>query len=72
MNGQSVGVPPVLLSGHHGQIARWRREQALQTTVRQRPELIVAARAAGRLSAQDEQFIASVEVYSKAFRSSDG
>ncbi len=32
-------VPPVLLSGHHAQVARWRRDEALRRTVRQRPEL---------------------------------
>ena len=48
-------VPPVLLSGHHGQIERWRREQSLLLTARRRPELIVAARAAGRLSPSDEK-----------------
>lgn len=47
-------VPPVLLSGHHAQIARWRREQSLALTARRRPDLIAAARAAGRLSADDE------------------
>jgi tRNA (guanine37-N1)-methyltransferase len=49
-----VPVPPVLLSGHHAQIARWRREQSLALTARRRPELIAAARAAGRLSQADE------------------
>lgn len=51
------GVPPVLLSGHHAQIARWRREQALLRTARQRPELIEAARARGELSAKDEALL---------------
>lgn len=32
-------VPPVLLSGHHGKVARWRRDEALRRTVRNRPEL---------------------------------
>jgi tRNA (guanine37-N1)-methyltransferase len=32
-------VPDVLLSGHHGAIARWRRDQALRRTVANRPEL---------------------------------
>jgi tRNA (guanine37-N1)-methyltransferase len=58
IDGVEQGVPPVLLSGHHGDIARWRRERALETTARRRPELIAAARAAGRLSRQDEQFLA--------------
>jgi len=52
-----VAVPPVLLSGHHAQIARWRRERSLELTWRRRPELIEAARAAGRLSKQDEAFL---------------
>ncbi|GLZ11280.1 tRNA (guanine-N(1)-)-methyltransferase [Actinomadura sp. NBRC 104425] len=32
-------VPDILLSGHHGAIARWRRDEALRRTVRNRPEL---------------------------------
>ncbi|MFB9313858.1 tRNA (guanosine(37)-N1)-methyltransferase TrmD [Nocardioides plantarum] len=33
-------VPPVLLSGDHGRIAAWRREQALERTARRRPDLL--------------------------------
>ncbi|NVI91940.1 tRNA (guanosine(37)-N1)-methyltransferase TrmD [Actinomadura sp. BRA 177] len=33
-------VPDVLLSGNHGAIARWRRDEALRRTVRHRPELL--------------------------------
>ncbi len=33
-------VPPVLLSGDHGAIARWRRDSALRRTARNRPDLI--------------------------------
>ena len=51
-------VPPVLLSGHHADIARWRREQSLQLTAQRRPDLIAAARAAGALSAADERYLA--------------
>ena len=50
-------VPAVLLSGHHGQVGRWRREQALQLTARRRPDLIDRARAAGVLSAEDERYL---------------
>jgi tRNA (guanine37-N1)-methyltransferase len=32
-------VPPILLSGNHGSIARWRRDEALRRTVANRPEL---------------------------------
>jgi len=54
-NGQ--GVPAELMSGHHAQIERWRRDQRLRITARQRPELIEAARAAGRLDKADESFL---------------
>lgn len=53
-------VPAVLLSGHHAEIARWRRERALELTARRRPDLIAAARAAGRLRPADEKFLASI------------
>lgn len=33
-------VPDVLVSGHHGEVARWRREQALERTRRVRPDLL--------------------------------
>ena len=51
-------VPPVLTSGHHGNIERWRRDQRLQITAARRPDLIAAARQAGRLSKQDEAILA--------------
>jgi tRNA (guanine37-N1)-methyltransferase len=57
---EGQGVPPVLLSGHHAQIERWRRDRSLELTVRRRPELIAAARAAGRLSKVDEAFLAGL------------
>lgn len=53
-------VPPVLLSGHHAQIERWRRERSLELTARRRPDLILAARTAGRLSPADERFLAGL------------
>jgi tRNA (guanine37-N1)-methyltransferase len=40
-NGWSV--PDILLSGNHAAIARWRREQSLLRTLRQRPELLSEA-----------------------------
>jgi tRNA (guanine37-N1)-methyltransferase len=52
-----VGVPPVLLSGHHAEVARWRRQRSLEWTATRRPDLIAAARAAGRLDPHDEQFL---------------
>ena len=55
-------VPPMLLSGHHGQIARWRRDQSLLITAQRRPALIAAARAAGQLSKADEKTLASLSL----------
>ena len=37
-------VPPVLLSGDHGRIERWRRVQAIWITWRERPDLLATAR----------------------------
>ncbi len=34
------GVPPVLLSGHHAQIAQWRQTQSIERTRERRPELL--------------------------------
>lgn len=51
-------VPAVLLSGHHAQIERWRRDRRLEITAQHRPDLIDAARAAGALSKADEAFLA--------------
>jgi tRNA (guanine37-N1)-methyltransferase len=36
-------VPAVLLSGHHKEIERWRRREALARTLERRPELLDAA-----------------------------
>jgi len=37
---RGLDVPEVLLSGHHGDIARWRDEQSLERTKRNRPDLL--------------------------------
>ena len=37
---RGLAVPLVLLSGHHEQIARWRREQSVELTRRRRPDLL--------------------------------
>ena len=62
IDGASLEVPAVLLSGHHAEIARWRRDRSLELTARRRPDLIVAARSAGRLSAQDERFLSALGI----------
>ncbi|MFC5610307.1 tRNA (guanosine(37)-N1)-methyltransferase TrmD [Variovorax soli] len=47
-------VPAPLMSGNHALIERWRRDQRLAISQARRPELVEVARAAGRLSRQDE------------------
>ena len=46
---REASVPPVLLSGHHAEVTRWRRIEALRRTLRRRPDLLVSA----ELSEQD-------------------
>jgi tRNA (guanine37-N1)-methyltransferase len=50
-------VPEVLLSGDHARIARWRRKQALKTTLERRPELLEAA----TLSEGDARLLREIE-----------
>ncbi len=40
---RGMAVPDVLVSGHHAEIARWRRRERLQRTMDRRPELMAAA-----------------------------
>ena len=37
---KGMAVPPVLLSGHHAEIERWRRREALRRTLERRPDLL--------------------------------
>jgi tRNA (guanine37-N1)-methyltransferase len=43
VEGGELRVPDVLLSGHHGEIRRWRKRQALARTLARRPELLETA-----------------------------
>lgn len=52
-----VPVPALLLSGHHGQIEAWRRQQSLRQTAHWRPDVLACARARGALSKTDEQWL---------------
>ena len=38
---EGVKVPEVLLSGHHANIEKWRKEKALEITAKKRPDLLV-------------------------------
>ncbi|WP_427312800.1 tRNA (guanosine(37)-N1)-methyltransferase TrmD [Cupriavidus sp. H39] len=54
---EGVRVPDILLGGHHAEIEKWRRQQALANTASKRPDLIEAAREQGLLSRADEKFL---------------
>jgi tRNA (guanine37-N1)-methyltransferase len=45
---RGMRVPDVLLSGHHAQVAAWRRQQALLRTRERRPELLKPEHETGR------------------------
>jgi tRNA (guanine37-N1)-methyltransferase len=51
-------VPEILLSGHHANVERWRREQSLLRTLERRPDLLAELAVAGGLTKQDRRFLA--------------
>jgi len=58
-------VPDVLVSGHHAQVARWRREQSLRRTWERRPDLLAQA----KLAQADREFLARLAQGNEAFPS---
>ena len=52
-----VGIPEVLTSGHHANVEKWRREQALLRTLERRPDLLEVA----KLSDADRSFLRASE-----------
>lgn len=50
---RGLAAPLVLLSGDHGEIARWRRQQSLLRTAKRRPDLIEKA----VLSSEDKSLL---------------
>ena len=50
-------VPDVLLSGHHGNIEKWRRQQSLKRTKERRPDMLESA----ELDKKDKKFLESLE-----------
>jgi tRNA (guanine37-N1)-methyltransferase len=53
-------IPPVLSSGHHGEVARWRRRQRLRRTLQRRPDLLRRAYADGKLDKADLAYLAEL------------
>ncbi len=58
---EGLRAPEVLMSGDHAQIRRWRREQQLRKTLRNRPELLERA----ELSAEDQRLLADIRAGQK-------
>lgn len=54
---QGEKVPEVLLSGHHGNIEKWRREKSLERTLEHRPELLQNA----NLSKRDMEYLERIK-----------
>jgi tRNA (guanine37-N1)-methyltransferase len=52
-----MAVPEALLSGNHEEIRRWRRQRALEKTLRNRPDLLEGA----SLSEEDKRFLAGIK-----------
>lgn len=46
-------VPPVLLSGHHANVEKWRREESIRRTLERRPDLLEDA----NLTEKEKQFL---------------
>ena len=50
-------VPDILLSGHHGNIDKWRREKSLERTLERRPDMIKSA----ELTKKDREYLAKLK-----------
>lgn len=50
-------VPDILLSGHHGNIDKWRREKALERTLERRPDMLKSA----ELTKKDREYLAKLK-----------
>ena len=55
---RGMKVPDVLLSGHHANIARWRKKMSLKRTKRDRPDLFAAFKPADK---QERKLLAEIE-----------
>ncbi|MDP9800331.1 tRNA (guanine37-N1)-methyltransferase [Arcanobacterium wilhelmae] len=56
---EGLEIPPVLMSGNHGAVARWRRDRALEKTAARRPDMVAALDAAA-LDKKDRRMLAEL------------
>ena len=54
---RGIAVPEALMSGNHEEIRQWRRQRALEKTLRNRPDLLEGA----ALSEEDKKFLAGIK-----------
>lgn len=54
---RGLSVPDVLFSGHHAQIARWRRKESLRRTLKYRPDLLAKA----KLTPDDQKLLKEIQ-----------
>src|SRR6202521_4012807 len=54
---RGIAVPEALMSGNHEEIRRWRRQRALEKTLRNRPDLLEGT----VLSEEDKRFLAAIK-----------
>ena len=54
---RNKAVPPILMSGHHANVEKWRREQSLIRTLERRSDLLENA----NLTKQDKKFLAKLK-----------
>jgi tRNA (guanine37-N1)-methyltransferase len=54
---RGMAVPEALMSGNHEEIRRWRRQRALEKTLRNRPDLLKGA----ALSEKDREYLAELQ-----------
>jgi tRNA (guanine37-N1)-methyltransferase len=59
---RGMAVPEVLLNGDHQEIRRWRRQRALEKTLRNRPDLLDGA----QLSPEDSKVLARIKAADKS------
>jgi tRNA (guanine37-N1)-methyltransferase len=53
-------VPAVLTSGHHGEVAKWRRRERLRRTLARRPDMLARAAEQGLLDKKDLAYLAEL------------
>lgn len=58
---RGLKVPEVLLSGHHGEVAKWRRRAALLKTLRIRPELLAQV----AMTEDEKRWLADQDVFTR-------